>query len=80
MSSFLRFFRNLRCYLIKIVQAWNVAQGKTIKSQMTNWDKKLYSVATLFSILNCFFCKKNIPKNLKINRRKIFEQLTSSTL
>ena len=36
----LNFFRNLRHYLLKIVQAWNLAQGKTIESQMTNWDKK----------------------------------------
>ena len=53
----LNFFRNLRHYLLKIVQAWNLAQGKTIESQMTNWDKKWYGVATQISILICFFCR-----------------------
>ena len=66
----LNFFRNLRHYLIKIAQAWNLAQGKTIESQMTNWDKKLYSVATQISILICFFCR-NVRNKQKTNRKNI---------
>ena len=32
----LKFFRNLRHHLIKIAQAWNLAEGKSMESQMTN--------------------------------------------
>ena len=66
----LNFFRNLRHYLMKIAQAWNLAQGKTIESQMTNWDKKLYSVATQISILIYFFCR-NVQNKQKTNRKNI---------
>ena len=47
-----------------------LAHGKTIETQMTNWDKKLYSVATQISILICCFCRdirnkqKNNSKNI----------------
>ena len=40
----LKFFRNLRHHLIKIAQAWNLAEGKNIESQMTNWNKKCRNV------------------------------------
>ena len=67
----LNFFRNLRHYLMKIAQAWNLAQGKTIESQITNWDKKLYSVGTQISILISFFCR-NVQNKQKTNRKNIF--------
>ena len=70
------FFRNWRHYLIKIAQAWNLAQGKPIESQMVNSDKKLSSVAIQISILICFFCR-NVPDKQKTNK-KTFEQLVSS--
>ena len=66
----LNFFRNLRHYLIKIVQAWNLTLGKTIESQLTNWNKKLYCVTTQISILICFFCR-NVRNKQKTNRKNI---------
>ena len=62
--------RNLRHYLIKIAQAWKLAQEKTIESQMTKWAKKLCSVATQISILICFFCR-NVRNKQKTNRKNI---------
>ena len=66
----LNFFRNFIQYLIKIAQAWTLAEGKTIESQMTNWNKKLHCVTTQISILICFFCR-NARNKQKTNSKNI---------
>ena len=64
------FFIILGHFLIKIAQAWNLAQGKIIDSQMANWNKKLYCVTTQISILICFFWR-NVRNKQKTNRKNI---------
>lgn len=64
----LKYFINLRYYLIKVAQAWNVTQRKTLERRMPNKHKKSFRAATQISVFICFFCS-NTPNKQKTNRK-----------
>ena len=71
LSLFKKVHGSDRHYLIKLAQAWSLAQGKTIESRIKNWHEKLYSAVTQISILICFFWR-NVPNKQKTNRKNMW--------